>query len=163
MSRRSLEQHQQRVTQMIDRDPAQASFFRKRYEALSSLRSRKSAADSYYDSQDETDISRHAVYTKSLLRRLITVITTFFSAIYERTTSVFRRNQTSKHQYYSSHLLQEKKGKHLNLFRKRAFIKSRFSQESFGEASTRRRTPSYPCSGTSTCSSRRPFCWIRGS
>ncbi|XP_031631536.1 uncharacterized protein LOC116345911 [Contarinia nasturtii] len=98
MSRRSLEHHQTRVNDMIRRDPAQESFFRSRYEALTTLRKRR-AAENYYDSQDETDISfglngsRSYIDSRSYFQRVITVITTFFSTIYYRTTSIFRREQ----------------------------------------------------------------------
>lgn len=110
MSRRSLENHQQRVHTMIQRDPSQASFFRRRYEELASLRRRKTASDSYYDSQDETDISSYTVQTKSLLRRILIVITTLFSTVYDRTTNIFRRKSTGNYQYYSSSLIHQKKG-----------------------------------------------------
>lgn len=97
MSRRSLEHHQERVNQMVRRDPAQESFFRSRYEALSSLRKRR-AADSYYDSQDETDLSLGLNHSRSFtessrsfFRRVITIITTFFSSIYYGATGIFRR------------------------------------------------------------------------
>lgn len=107
MSRRSLEHHQERVNQMIRQDPAQESFFRSRYEALTTLRKRY-AADSYYDSQDETDIAlglngsrSFSVDSRSFFRRLITVITTFFSSTYYRVTSVFRREQQPQTIYYT--------------------------------------------------------------
>lgn len=116
MSRRSLEHHQSRVADMIRRDPAQESFFRSRYEALTTLRKRH-AVDSYYDSQDETDISfglngsrQYSADSRSFFRRLITVITTFFSSIYYRTTSIFRREQTSSSIYYARYA-EPKKGK----------------------------------------------------
>lgn len=122
MSRRSLEHHQTRVNDMIRRDPAQESFFRSRYEALTTLRKRR-AADSYYDSQDETDISfglnggRSFTDSRSFFRRLITVITTFFSSTYYRVTSIFRREQPPS--IYYARFAEPKKGKgktHENTF-----------------------------------------------
>lgn len=117
MSRRSLDHHQERVHSMIRRDPAQESFFRSRYEALTTLRKRN-AADSYYDSQDETDLSyglnggRYTTSTQtSFIRRLITIITTFFSSNYQRITSVFRRKQTFSTSAYYTRLGDEKRGK----------------------------------------------------
>lgn len=112
MSRRSLEHHQTRVNDMIRRDPAQESFFRSRYEALTTLRKRR-AAENYYDSQDETDLSfglngsRSYVDTRSFFRRVITVITTFFSTIYYRTTTIFRREQPN---VYYARFAEPKKG-----------------------------------------------------
>lgn len=113
MSRRSLEHHQTRVNDMIRRDPAQESFFRSRYEALTTLRKRH-AAENYYDSQDETDLSfglnggRTYTDSRSFFRRLITVITTFFSSTYYRVTSVFRRDQPST--IYYARFAEPKKG-----------------------------------------------------
>lgn len=118
MSRRSLEHHQERVNQMIRQDPAQESFFRSRYEALTTLRKRY-AADSYYDSQDETDIAlglngsrSFSVDSRSFFRRLITVITSFFSSTYYRVTSVFRREQQPTTIYYTTRFGESKKGTH---------------------------------------------------
>lgn len=119
MSRRSLEHHTSRVNDMIRRDPAQESYFRSRYEALTTLRKRH-AVDSYYDSQDETDISfglngeRSFTESRSLFRRLITMITTFFSSIYYRTTSIFRNEQTTT--IYYARFAEPKKGNVLHIF-----------------------------------------------
>lgn len=118
MSRRSLEHHQERVNQMVRRDPAQESFFRSRYEALTSLRKRR-AADSYYDSQDETDFAlglnnsrSFSDSSRSFFRRVITVITTFFSSIYYGATSIFRRGQPSASStIYYARFAEPKKGK----------------------------------------------------
>lgn len=121
MSRRSLEHHQERVNQMVRRDPAQESFFRSRYEALSSLRKRR-AADSYYDSQDETDLSlglNHSrsftATSRSFFRRVITIITTFFSSIYYGATGIFRRggsgqSSASASNVYYARFAEPKKG-----------------------------------------------------
>lgn len=119
MSRRSLERHHERVNQMVERDPAQASFFRTRYESFTALRKRQTrAADSFYDSQDETDLTQFgrnggsyyasSASTKSLIRRIIIAITTFFSSIYYRVTSVFRRKEVET--IYYARLGQEKPG-----------------------------------------------------
>lgn len=115
MSRRSLEHHQERVNQMIRQDPAQESFFRSRYEALTTLRKRY-AADHFYDSQDETDIAlglnggrSFSADSRSFLRRLITVITTFFSSTYYRATSIFRREQPPS--IYYTRFAEPKKGR----------------------------------------------------
>lgn len=118
MSRRSLEHHTERVNQMIRRDPAQESFFRSRYEALSSLRKRR-AADSYYDSQDETDLSlglnssrSFSESSRSFFRRVITIITTFFSSIYYGATGVFRRGgQQQPSTIYYARFAEPKRGK----------------------------------------------------
>lgn len=121
MSRRSLEHHQERVNQMIRRDPAQESFFRSRYEALTTLRKRN-AADSYYDSQDEADFAfglnssrSFSAGSRSFFQRVITIITTFFSTIYNRVTGVFRRDKPSS--IYYARFSEPKKGKVIHLLR----------------------------------------------
>lgn len=112
MSRRSLEHHAERVNQMIRRDPAQESFFRSRYEALTTLRKRHTA-DSFYDSQDETDFLNNSrsfsTDSRSFFQRVIILITTFFSSIYYRITSIFRRDQSSS--IYYGRFAEPKKGK----------------------------------------------------
>lgn len=133
MSRRSLEHHHERVNQMIQRDPSQASFLRTRYESFMALRKRRSATDYSYDSQDEIDLSqfgKNTSYTSATsatwVRRLFTAIITFFTSTYSNVTSVFRRKQTG-YVYYSRYTTQEKRGKcvdeHLFSFPSNRFIK----------------------------------------
>lgn len=116
MSRRSLEHHHERVNQMIQRDPSQASFLRNRYESFLALRNRRSA-DYSYDSQDEIDLSqfgKNTSYTSATsatwVRRFFAAITTFFTTIYTSVTSIFRFKQ-SPNVYYSRYTIQEKRGK----------------------------------------------------
>lgn len=102
MSRRSLEHHSERVAAMIRRDPAQESFFRSRYEALTALRKR-GAVDSYYDSQDETDLSfgmNTSRTTRSFFRRTITTITSFFTTIFYFFTPSSKRNTSAYYVHY---------------------------------------------------------------
>lgn len=126
MSRRSLEHHHERVTLMSQRDPAKESYFRSRYLSLSSFAKKRpeGAVDSFYDSQDETDLSQFgkngsgrgisSYYTsskttsKTIVRRFITIITTFFTTIYSSASGVFRRSDNT-HLYYSR--LGQEKGK----------------------------------------------------
>lgn len=120
MSRRSLEHHHERVNQMIQRDPSQASFLRTRYESFLQSRRRRSGADYSYDSQDEIDLSQfgknstYESFTSSTsatwLRRVFTVIITFFSSIYSSVTGIFRRKQ-NEHVYYSRYVTHDKRGK----------------------------------------------------
>lgn len=86
------------------------------------LRKRRSAADYSYDSGDDVDLSQFgknssytSVTSETWLRRIFTVITTFFSSIYTRTTSIFRRKQSGNF-YYSRYAVQEKRGKHSRPF-----------------------------------------------
>lgn len=111
MSRRSLEHHQERVAAMIKRDPAQESFFRSRYEALTALRKRN-AVDSYYDSQDETDISfglNTSRTSRSFFRRVITTITSIFSTIFYFFTPSNKQNTSVYYVYHA-----EQQGTHIS-------------------------------------------------
>lgn len=119
MSRRSLEHHQERVAAMIRSDPAQESFFRSRYEAFSATRKR-TAMDSYYDSQDETDLSfglNTSRTTRSFFRRVITTITTFFSTIFYFFIPSRKQNTSI---YYARHI--EQQGIHFYIFHDALFI-----------------------------------------
>lgn len=169
MSRRSLEHHHERVNQMIRRDPAQESFFRSRYEALTALRKRN-AADSYYDSQDETDLSfglnssrSFTASSSSFFRRVITVITTFFSSIYYRLTGIFRREQPPS--IYYARFAEPKKGKRLKIF---GFVGCKLNnlivciQVSFDDHGTALLMHSLPCSVIFTWEFQRFYSLIRG-
>lgn len=119
MSRRSLDIHQTRVHDMSARDPAKESYFRSRYLSMATLLKTRSerAADSYYDSQDENDLSQFgrngsggrlsSYYTasrttsKTIIRRFITIVTTIWLTISSAVTRTFRRSETSKWSSYS--------------------------------------------------------------
>lgn len=66
MSRESLEKHNERVSFMIERNPMQEEYIRRRYEAtkfLSSQRnSQKNVDNLVYDSQDEIDAAQFETY-----------------------------------------------------------------------------------------------------
>lgn len=114
MSRRSLENHNERVNIIAESNPQRALFLRSRYESFS-LRARSNrAADNYYDSQDEIDLSSGKAYyyssasSQSWIRRLITVITTLISSTYYGVTDVFRPSK--KQDLYYSRLGTDRKG-----------------------------------------------------
>lgn len=115
MSRRSLEHHNERVNIIAKTDPQRASFLRSRYESFTTRSRAPRAADSYYDSQDETDLSNGKRYyyssaaTQSWIGRLLTFITTIISSTYYRVTDVFR--QSKKQDLYYSRYGTENKGK----------------------------------------------------
>lgn len=123
MSRRSLDKHAERVVQMAQRDPAKESYFRSRYLSSSLFVKNRTerAADNFYDSQDETDISsrngksnRFASYyttsrntSQTIIRRFVTLITTIFTTILTSTKNVFRQSNYTKLSSYS-HVSNEK-------------------------------------------------------
>lgn len=115
MSRRSLEHHNERVNIIAKTDPQRASFLRSRYESFTTRSRPTRAADTYYDSQDETDLSNGKRYyyssatSQSWIRRLITFITTIISNTYYGVTDVFR--PSTKRDLYYSRLDEEKQGK----------------------------------------------------
>lgn len=89
MSRRSLDKYNERVNLMAQRNPDREAFLRARFQY-------RRAADTYYDSGDEADLSfsQSATSTFSirlLLRRWIVYLTTLFAAVWTRIRSVFRR------------------------------------------------------------------------
>lgn len=90
MSRRSLDKYNERVNLMAQRNPDREAFLRARFQY-------RRAADTYYDSGDEADLSfsQSATSTFSvrlLLRRWIVYLTTLFAAVWTRIRSVFRRS-----------------------------------------------------------------------
>lgn len=119
MSRRSLEIHQSRVHEMSARDPAKESYFRSRYLSMATLLKTRSerAADNYYDSQDENDLSQFgrngngsrlsSYYTASrttsttFIRRIVTLITSIWLTISTSVTRIFRKSETPKWSTYS--------------------------------------------------------------
>ncbi|XP_055855479.1 klaroid protein isoform X2 [Episyrphus balteatus] len=99
MSRCSLENHHDRVNEMIQRSPAQEEFIRRRYAyqtTSSNSYNRRAAEKLIYDSQDEVDLAqfesyrknkrylssntRSTIHNESWYKRVVTsVVTTIFS------------------------------------------------------------------------------------
>lgn len=131
MSRRSLDHHSERVAQMAARDPAKESYFRSRYLSMtSSIRNRSErAADNFYDSQDESDLSQFGrndsrlssfytttrVTSTTIMRRIISVFTTILSVIVSPVTYVIRRNKERAH-ISAYQRVQTEQGKTINQF-----------------------------------------------
>ncbi|XP_061386024.1 klaroid protein-like [Musca vetustissima] len=85
MSRKSLENHHERINYMIERDPAQEEYIRRRYESSKYTQNRRAAEQLAYDSGDEVDYTyRRATnrqYNKQqqeswLMRFITTIVTT---------------------------------------------------------------------------------------
>lgn len=118
MSRRSLEQHHDRVNVMAENAPGRESYIRKRYQAANY---KTSAA--YYDSQDSQDEldEVHRSYSRNtssvstwrftqlrIVRWLTTIVTTLWSS----TTGVFTRKR-QENLYYTR--AQQEQGKICNI------------------------------------------------
>ncbi|XP_013109834.2 klaroid protein isoform X1 [Stomoxys calcitrans] len=92
MSRKSLENHHERINYMVERDPAQEEYIRRRYEASKFTQNRRAAENLSYESGDEVDYAyRRAtnVYNNRydgqqqsdswLMRFITTIVTTVTS------------------------------------------------------------------------------------
>lgn len=105
MSRRSLEKYQYRVEAMIQNNPADESFIRRKFLSTSNTSFQKRSADLQYDSADEVDVSefrrqlskRHQ--SGSIFSRFWLTIVTFFSSIKESTSSIFFRSSNKQYAY----------------------------------------------------------------
>ncbi|TDG50150.1 hypothetical protein AWZ03_003366 [Drosophila navojoa] len=102
MSRRSLEHHDQRVNYMVDRNPAQEEFIRRRYQA--------NYTHLNYDSADELDNtqSNQQVQTWWLLR----VITSIVSSISSVWTSIANISETESSAYQNYYAKRDRQPKH---------------------------------------------------
>lgn len=90
MSRKSLENHHERINYMISRDPAQEEYIRRRYESTKYSQNRRAAENLTYDSGDEVDYTYRKtanLYNKQynaqqeswLMRFITTIVTTVTS------------------------------------------------------------------------------------
>lgn len=103
MSRRSIENHHERINYMIQQDPSQEEYIRRRYEASRFVQNRAAAERLAYDSSDEVDLTYHkrnaghvygAAHTEeSWLLRFITTIVTSISTVWTTVTGGGTANQ----------------------------------------------------------------------
>lgn len=114
MSRKSLEHHENRVNDMVTKNPDQESYIRARYAntyaAKSYIYSPTSAAYAY-DSQDEVDAQaveyqRYRISKVNVWSRIVETITTIITKTWYSSTSIFRSSQKSS--YYRR--VEEEKG-----------------------------------------------------
>lgn len=98
MSRKSLENHQNRVEMMIHNNPLDETYLRKKFLSTSVNTSfQKRSADLLYDSADEVDLTefrkqlraRRQRNPKYLVQSFFLSIVSFFSSIYYRARNVF--------------------------------------------------------------------------
>lgn len=89
MSRRSLGNHDERVEYMVNQNPAQEEFIRRRYQA-------NYQSNLNYDSGDEVDITHFKQKQTGWFVRIITVLTTFWRSV----TSIFSSESSNTYQNY---------------------------------------------------------------
>lgn len=133
MSRKSLENHHERINYMIQRNPAQEEQIRRRYESSKYTQSRAAAERLAYDSGDEVDYSQyqsyrnnknvHNYYNKqdeSWLMRFITTIVTTMTTTWSSITGNNSANiGVGKYAYsssmYHTKLTEEERGEKISL------------------------------------------------
>lgn len=102
MSRSSLDHHHDRIDGMVQRNPSQESYIRKRYQSKQYQRTQTQQLDNLYDSQDEVDVfadnrrqysSTIEYRRQSIISWLFTTIVTTFSSTWSAFTSVFRQSE----------------------------------------------------------------------
>ncbi|XP_073844575.1 sad1 and UNC84 domain-containing protein klaroid isoform X2 [Musca autumnalis] len=96
MSRKSLENHHERINYMIERDPAQEEYIRRRYESSKYTQNRRAAEKLAYDSGDEVDYAyrksanlynrQYQQQQESWLMRFITTIVTTLTTTWSTIT-----------------------------------------------------------------------------
>ncbi|XP_034479624.1 uncharacterized protein LOC117785626 isoform X3 [Drosophila innubila] len=104
MSRRSLANHDERVEFMVQQNPAQEEFIRRRYQAkLTHLN---------YDSSDEVDITHFGQQQKQSwwLLRFISFIVSNVSSTWTRLTSISNTETNAYHNYYANQQRQQQHG-----------------------------------------------------
>ncbi|XP_062129340.1 klaroid protein isoform X1 [Drosophila sulfurigaster albostrigata] len=104
MSRRSLANHNERVDFMVQQNPAQEEFIRRRYQA--------NYTHLNYDSNDEVDITRFGQQKQSWwLVRFITFIVTSVSSTWSRITSSSSTTETNSYKnYYANQQRRQQQG-----------------------------------------------------
>jgi len=104
MSRRSLAIHDERVDFMVQQNPAQEEFIRRRYQAKNTHLN--------YDSSDEVDITHFGQQQKQSwwLLRFISFIVSTVSTTYSRLTSISNTETNAYHNYYANQQRQQQHG-----------------------------------------------------
>ncbi|ALC42188.1 CG3287 [Drosophila busckii] len=105
MSRRSLEHHDERVNSMINRNPTQEDFIRRRYQT------KTTTTHLNYDSGDEVDITQFGKQEQSWwLLRFISVIVSTVSSTWNRVTNISETETNAYHNYYANQQRQQQSG-----------------------------------------------------
>ncbi|XP_075169777.1 sad1 and UNC84 domain-containing protein klaroid isoform X2 [Haematobia irritans] len=118
MSRKSLENHHERINYMIERDPAQEEYIRRRYESSKYTQNRRAAENLAYESGDEVDYTyrRSAnLYNgqhqnESWFMRFITTIVTTITSTWSSMTgsNVNQNGGVGRYTSYSSSMYHTK-------------------------------------------------------
>lgn len=114
MSRKSLENHHERINYMIERDPAQEEYIRRRYESSKYSQNRRAAEKLAYDSGDEVDYTyrrtatnlynqHHQLQQESWLMRFITTIVTTLTTTWSSITGSSNSEQNGGVGRYTSY------------------------------------------------------------
>ncbi|XP_058975930.1 klaroid protein isoform X2 [Musca domestica] len=114
MSRKSLENHHERINYMIERDPAQEEYIRRRYESSKYSQNRRAAEKLAYDSGDEVDYTYrrtatnlynqdHQLQQESWLMRFITTIVTTLTTTWSSITGSSNSEQNGGVGRYTSY------------------------------------------------------------
>lgn len=134
MSRKSLENHHERINYMIERNPAEEEFIRRRYESSRFSQNQRAAQKLAYDSGDEVD--QYDSYTKkktiynngghydqtiSSSSWFVRIVTTIVSTITSVWTSVVGGNNDDSALYYTR-VGQEERGKICNYLKYTNYI-----------------------------------------
>lgn len=106
MSRRSLENHNERVDIMVNQNPAQEEFIRRRYQSNYTRLN--------YDSGDELDNINfiHQQKQSWWLLRFISVIVSSMSSMWTRITSISQTETSAYHNYYARQQQQSQQQQH---------------------------------------------------
>ncbi|XP_064542643.1 klaroid protein isoform X1 [Drosophila montana] len=106
MSRRSLENHNERVDIMVNQNPAQEEFIRRRYQSNYTRLN--------YDSGDELDNTNfiHQQKQSWWLLRFISVIVTSMSSMWTRITSISQTETSAYHNYYARQQQRQQQQQH---------------------------------------------------
>lgn len=127
MSRKSLELHHDRVVTMIQKNPEEESFIRKRYQAASVAPPPTFATSLQYDSGDELDynhfqrktvLSSSLVQRQTMIRRFWTLITTIVTTIVYFPVQVFKKSDES---LYRTRYEEKGKCNSIFLFKKESY------------------------------------------
>lgn len=96
MSRKSLDNHQNRVEVMIQNNPLDETYLRKKFLSITNTSFQKRSAELQYDSADEVDLTefrrqlraRRQCNPKYVVKSFFLAIVSFFSSIYYRARDV---------------------------------------------------------------------------
>ncbi|CRL00213.1 CLUMA_CG013487, isoform A [Clunio marinus] len=104
MSRRSLEKYHTRVENMIQKNPTEEGFLRRKFLSNANTSFQKRSADLQYDSADEIDVSKfrnsyQVRKQENFMSRFVSMIRSMFVSLYDRTSQAFSLSR-GRRSYY---------------------------------------------------------------